>query len=159
MSLSRTVAAVLREHVTLQVEGIDRMDLNVSVPALQRAGGVASFFRFHRGHPFASSVWMDPLPKAFIAPMEQFAKPEKGPLIQFEKGQRKDDVAAAYRNKFTAGEGVLFIGKAQRKRPCSAPSGGVMSRPEQPIPGWSVPRPGSITSTSTAWTGISAPSS
>ncbi len=115
MSLSRTVAAVLREHVTLQVEGIDRMDLNVYVPALQRAGGVASFFRFHRGHPFASSVWMDPLPKAFIAPMEQFAKREKGPLIQFAKGQRKDDVAAAYRNKFTAGEGVLFIGKAQEK--------------------------------------------
>ena len=26
----------------------------------------------------------------------------------FEKGQRKDDVAAAYRKKFSAAEGVLF---------------------------------------------------
>ena len=43
MSLSRSVAEVLREHVTLEVEGIDRMYLNVYVPALQRAGGVASF--------------------------------------------------------------------------------------------------------------------
>jgi hypothetical protein len=83
----------------------------VYVPALQRAGGVASFFRFHRGHQFASSALMDPITKAFIAHMEQFAKQEKVPLVQFEKGQRKDDVAAAYRNKFTAGEGVLFVGK------------------------------------------------
>ena len=35
MSLPRTVAAVLREHVTLEVEGIDRLDLNGYVPKLQ----------------------------------------------------------------------------------------------------------------------------
>jgi len=115
MSLSRTVTEILRQHVTLEVEGIDRMYLNVYVPALQRAGGVASFFRFHRGHQFASSALMDPITKAFIARMEQFAKQEEVPLVQFEKGQRKDDVAATYRNKFTAGEGVLFVGKAQEK--------------------------------------------
>src|SRR5271165_5759839 len=117
MSIPRTVAEVLREHVTLEVEGIDRMYLNVYVPALQRAGGVASFFRFHLGHRFASSALMDPITKAFIAQMEQFAKQEKVPIVTFEKGQRKDDVAAAYRKKFTASEGVLFIGKAQEKTP------------------------------------------
>src|SRR5438876_4848394 len=37
------------------------------------------------------------------------------PPGSFEKGQRKDDVAAEYRKKFTAQEGVLFIGKAQEK--------------------------------------------
>ena len=67
MSIARTVAEVLQEHVTLEVEGIDRMYLNVYVPVLQRAGGVASFFRFHRGHQFASSALMDPITKAFIA--------------------------------------------------------------------------------------------
>jgi hypothetical protein len=117
MSISRTVAEVLRKHVRLQVEGIDRMYLNVYVPTLQRAGGVASFFRFHRGHQFASSALMDPISKTFIAQMEQFAKREKVSLIQFEKGQRKDNVAAAYRKKFTGEEGVLFIGKAQEKTP------------------------------------------
>jgi hypothetical protein len=94
MSIPRTVAEVLREHVTLEVEGIDRMYWNVYVPALQRAGGVASFFRFHPGHRFASSALMDPITKAFIARMEQFAKQEKVPIVQFEKGPRKDDVAA-----------------------------------------------------------------
>jgi len=51
----------------LEVEGIDRMYLNVYVPALQRAGGVSSFFRFHLGNRFASSALMDPITKAFIA--------------------------------------------------------------------------------------------
>jgi hypothetical protein len=46
------------------------MYLNAYVPALQRAGGVASFFRFHLEHRFASSALMDPITKAFIAQME-----------------------------------------------------------------------------------------
>ena len=73
MSIPRSVAEVLREHVTLEIEGIDRMYLNVYIPALQREGGVASFFRFHRGHRFASSVLMDPISKQFVAAMERFA--------------------------------------------------------------------------------------
>jgi hypothetical protein len=74
MSIPQSVAEVIGEHVSLEVEGIDRMYLNVYVPALQREGGVASFFRFHRGYQFASSALMDPISKAFIAEMEQFAK-------------------------------------------------------------------------------------
>jgi hypothetical protein len=74
MSLPRTVAAILKEHVTLEIEGINRMYLNFYVPALQPAGGVAGFFRFHRGHQFASSALMDPISKALVASMEQFAQ-------------------------------------------------------------------------------------
>ena len=51
MSLPRTVAEVLREHVTLEVECIDRMYLNAYVPGLQYESGVAAFFRRHRGQP------------------------------------------------------------------------------------------------------------
>ena len=72
MSIPQSVAEVLREHVTLEIEGIDRMYLNVYVPQLQREGGVASFFRYHRGYPFASSALMDPISKAFVAEMEAF---------------------------------------------------------------------------------------
>ena len=117
MSIPRTVAEVIREHVSLEIEGIDRMYLNVYVPALQREGGVAGFFRFHRGYQFASSALMDPISKAFIAEMEEFAKEGKIPVIRFEKGQRKDDVAAEFRRQFPVQEGVLFIGKAQEKTP------------------------------------------
>jgi hypothetical protein len=117
MSVPRSVAEVLDEHVTLEVEGIDRMYLNVYVPQLQREQGVANFFRFHRGHQFASSALMDPISKTFVAALEAFARQEQVPVIQFRKGQRKDDIAAEHRKKFTSPEGVVFIGKAQEKMP------------------------------------------
>jgi hypothetical protein len=117
MSLSRSVADVLAQHVTLEVEGIDRMYLNVYVPQLQREQGVASFFRFHRGHQFASSVLMDPISKTFVTALEQFARRQKIPVVQFRKGQRKDDIAQEHFRKFTKTEGVVFIGKAQEKTP------------------------------------------
>jgi hypothetical protein len=56
MSVARTVTEVIRQHVTLEVESIDRMYLNVYQPKLQSERGVASFLRFHRGHTFASSA-------------------------------------------------------------------------------------------------------
>src|ERR1700674_3008313 len=115
MSVPRSVAEVLAEHVTLEVEGIDRMYLNVYIPGLQREQGVACFFRFHRGHQFASSALMDPISKTFVAALEAFARQEKVPVVTFRKGQRKDDVAAEQRKRFQKTEGVVFIGKAQEK--------------------------------------------
>jgi hypothetical protein len=117
MSLPRTVAEVLADHVTLEVEGIDRMYLNIYVPQLQREQGVATFFRFHRGHRFASSALMDPISKAFVAALVEFARREKVPVIQFRKGQRKDGIAAGFFRQFPRAEGVVFIGKAQEKTP------------------------------------------
>jgi hypothetical protein len=59
MSVARTVTEVIRQHVTLEVESIDRMYLNVYQPKLQSERGVASFLGFYRGHTFASSALMD----------------------------------------------------------------------------------------------------
>jgi len=115
MSVARTVGEVLGEHVTLEVESIDRMYLNVYIPQLQRDLGVVSFFRYHRGATFASSALMAPLSLDFVSAIERFVKAEGVPLIAFRRGQRKDDVAAAYREGFTGAEGVLFVGKAQEK--------------------------------------------
>src|SRR6266852_9676705 len=96
MSLPRTVAEVLREHVTLEVECIDRMYLNAYVPGLQCESGVAAFFRRHRGQPCASSALMEPISKAFVVAIHAFVQEQGVPLISFEKGQRKDDVMAAH---------------------------------------------------------------
>lgn len=117
MSISRTVSDVLSEHVSLELECIDRMYLNVYVPQLQRESGVASFFRFHLGHRFASSVLMDPISKAFVAKIDRFAKEQEVDVVQFCKGMRKDDVTADYLKTFEQEEGVLYIGKAQEKAP------------------------------------------
>ncbi len=115
MSLPRSVAEILREHVTLEVEGIDRMYLNAYVPGLQYESGVAAFFRHHRGHPFASSALMEPISKGFVAAIHAFVQEQGVPLITFEKGQKKDDVMAEHLARFTAPEGIVFVGRAQEK--------------------------------------------
>ena len=117
MSLPRSVAEVLKHHVTLEVEGIDRMYLNVYQPRLQTDRGVAAFFRFHRGETFASSALMNPMSKAFIAAVDRFVEKEQIPLITFTKGQRKDDVTQEYRSRFDGTEGIVVVGKAQEKTP------------------------------------------
>jgi len=117
MSLPRSVADVLKQHVTLEVEGIDRMYLNVYQPRLQTDRGVAAFFRFHRGETFASSALMNPMSQSFIAAVNRFVEDHQIPLITFAKGQRKDDVTQEYRARFAGAEGIVVVGKAQEKTP------------------------------------------
>src|SRR3954452_6070895 len=117
MTLPRSAADVLKDHVTLEVEGIDRMYLNVYQPRLQTDRGGAAFFRFHRGETFASSALMAPMSQAFIAAVDHFVAQEQIPLITFAKGQRKDDIAKEYHSRSHGGEGVVFVGKAQEKTP------------------------------------------
>ena len=58
---------------------------------------------------------MDPISKEFVARLDRFARQQRVPVVQFRKGERKDDVAVEYLKKFKGEEGVLFIGKAQEK--------------------------------------------
>ena len=115
MTIARTVADVLDEHVTLEVECIDRMYLNLYVPKLQYEMGVVGFFRGHLGYSFASSALMDPMTKQFVKDIERFCVDQGVDLVTFEEGQRKGDVAHEYLARFDGEEGVLFVGKAQEK--------------------------------------------
>jgi hypothetical protein len=118
MTLPRTVADVLRDHVVLEVECVDRLYLNVYQPRLQYPAGAAGFFTGHRGAQYASSALMDPISRAFVASIHRFAAAQQVPVIEFAKGQRKDDVALGFLAEFEAAgrlEGVLFVGKAQEK--------------------------------------------
>ena len=118
MTVARSVADVLDEHVTLEVECIDRMFLNVYQPRLQHVMGVVGFFLGHRGATFASSALMDPISKDFVGRLHRFCRDRGVPLVHFLKGQRKDDLAHEYLAEFQAAggnEGVLFIGVAQEK--------------------------------------------
>ena len=74
MSIAPSVAQILAKHVTLEVEGIDRMYLNVYVPQLQWEQGVMGFFRQHLGQPVASSALMAPRSRDFVARIEAFAQ-------------------------------------------------------------------------------------
>ena len=115
MTLPRSAADVLASHVTLEVECIDRMYLNVYQPRLQHAEGVVQFLRSHRGYPIASSALLEPISRAFIADLYRFAADRHVPIVDFVKGQRKDDVAHEFLAEFDEPEGVLFVGRAQEK--------------------------------------------
>ena len=115
MSLPRSVADVISRHVKLEVEGIDRMYLNVYQPRLQSDKQVAAFFRYHRGQAVPSSALMGEMTRAFLRQVDDFVAKEKIPVVAFKKGERKDDVAAEYRARFPKTEGVVFVGKAQEK--------------------------------------------
>ena len=115
--IAQSVADILSHHVKLAVEGIDRMYLNVFVPRLQHETGIVVFFREHRGQPLPSAALMQPMSRTFVAKLEGFAAQHEIPLVQFHKGQRKDDVMKEHLRKFAKDEGVVFIGKAQEKTP------------------------------------------
>ena len=115
--LLQNVATILSRHVKLTVESIDRMYLNIYVPDLQYEQGIVRFFRDHRGQPLPSAALMSPITHRFVAALEQFAAERGIPLVQFSKGQRKDDLMKEHLRHFTQDEGILFIGKAQENTP------------------------------------------
>lgn len=115
--LPRTVAEILKEHVELEVESIDRMYLNVFVPRLQILEGALHYIRQQLRSKVLSTTAVEPMTRAFIRSIEQFAQDNTIPIVNFEKGQRKDDVATQRRSEFRKSEGVVFIGKAQEKCP------------------------------------------
>ena len=79
MTLPRSAADVLADHVLFEIEAIDRMYLNLYQPRLQHGAGIAAFFVGHRGNRFASSALMAPMTAAFTA----------------------DDTAAGYRHELS----------------------------------------------------------
>jgi hypothetical protein len=115
MKLPHSVCEVLREHVVLESECIDRMYLNVYVPQLQRVGGVVWYLRGHLGQRFASTATVAPKTDAFVARIERFVAEHDVELVSFGKHQRKDEVTQQYLSEFDAAEGVLYVGRAQEK--------------------------------------------
>ena len=115
MTVARTVADLLAERTTLEVECVDRLYLNVYVPLLQTGSGMAHFLRGVCGHPVPSSVLPAPRTRSFVSSIERFAEQEGIDLVGFERGERKDERTQEYLRRWSGGEGVLYIGKAQEK--------------------------------------------
>src|SRR6476661_2655565 len=74
MTLPRTVAEVLTDHVVFEIECIDRMYCNVYVPQLQHAGGLIGYIQRQLGLPIASTAPLGRITDAFSAAMRRFAQ-------------------------------------------------------------------------------------
>jgi hypothetical protein len=150
----QSVAEILQDHVTYELEAIDRMYLNAHVPSLQTGAGFVYFLKTQLQAPVASTVMVAPMSQRFVQALERFAAAEGVDLVTFERGQRKDEVAQRYLATFEGDEGVLFIGKAQEKAQVFRTTKAGM--PAAAIPGSSARRRWSIIITSTWSTAISA---
>jgi hypothetical protein len=113
--IRKNVAEILNDHVTFELEAIDRMYLNAYVPSLQTGAGFVYFVKTQLGATVPSTTVVAPMSDRFVAAIERFVDTERLDLVTFEKGQRKDDVAQEYLARFDGDEGVLFVGKAQEK--------------------------------------------
>lgn len=111
----KNVAEILTNHVTFELEAIDRMYLNAYVPSLQTGAGFVYFLKTQLGVRVPSTMMVAPMSQRFVDAIERFVETEGLDLVTFEKGQRKDDVAQEYLASFEGDEGVLFVGKAQEK--------------------------------------------
>src|SRR5215218_4786070 len=102
MTLPRSVADVLAEHVVFEVECIDRMYLNVYVPQLQRELGLIGYLRAQLGCQVASTAPLAKVSDAFAAAVHRFIDRQRVPLVHFTKGQRKDEVMLEHLAAFEA---------------------------------------------------------
>src|SRR5512132_3534696 len=96
MTVARSVADVLTDHVVFEIECIDRIYCNVHVPQLQHAGGLLGYIQRQLGLPIASTAPLGKITDAFSAAMRRFARDQQVPWVDFVKGQRKDDVMHAH---------------------------------------------------------------
>ncbi|MBI4235946.1 MAG: hypothetical protein HY688_01145 [Chloroflexi bacterium] len=109
------IHSILQNHVSLTVNCLDRLYLNGYLPTLQMPGQLFRFLHDHLGYPIPSPALFRPLHDRFVKAVSTFAAEHQVPVVQFERGKRKDDVAAEHRARFQQPEGVVFIGVAQER--------------------------------------------
>ena len=106
---------LLRDHVTLELECLDRIYLNGYVPNLQVPGQLVGFLVNHRKQKIPSPALLQKMTQVFIQSVKEYAESHDIPIVHFKRGERKDDVAAKMRRKYPVKDGVVFIGVAQEK--------------------------------------------
>jgi len=70
----KNVAEILTNHVTFELEAIDRMYLNAYVPSLQTGGGLVYFLKTQLGVRVPSTVMVAPMSERFVDSLERFVR-------------------------------------------------------------------------------------
>jgi hypothetical protein len=115
MSAKPTIGQLLDEHVTLTLHSLDRIYLNGYVPRLQTAGGLMEYFWGARKKAIFSHRCLGKMTQDFNRAVETFVRNQNIPVVAFERGERKDDVAQRMRRKDRRRGVVVFVGVAQEK--------------------------------------------
>jgi len=108
---------LLDQHVTLVYESVDRIFLNGYVAKLQEPDQLAWFLCQHRGEEIPRYELLGKMTREFVSAIERMAEDRHIPVVQFEKGQRKETIAEPYfaQAALLGREGVVLVGFAQEK--------------------------------------------
>lgn len=106
---------LLKGHVTLEVECIDRLYLNGYLPSLATGGGLIRFLTEHLGKPIPSPALLGQITQGWVEAVKRWASQQEIPVVAFQHGERKDEVANRWRQQRGVRDQVVFIGVAQEK--------------------------------------------
>ena len=112
-----TMQSLLGERVTLEVHSVDRVFLAGYVPKLQCEGQVVRFALDHAQGTIPSPAILGRIGRAYVDAIDRFALDNDIPIVRFEKGACKEDVARPYMRAAEREDrfGVVLIGVAQEK--------------------------------------------
>jgi len=90
----QNINELLRDHVTLEIEWLNRIYLNGYIPTLQILGQLIVFLVQHRKQKIPSPALLHQMAQSFVKDVKRYAQEIDIPIIHFERGQRKDGIAA-----------------------------------------------------------------
>ena len=107
-----SIPELLKNHVTLEVECLDRLYLNGYIGALATPGGLVNFMRVQLEKPVPSPAVLGQISEKFREAVKAMAEEHEIPIHQFDHKERKDDVANAFRKKRGVRDQIVFAGVA-----------------------------------------------
>jgi hypothetical protein len=110
-----SIPELLKGHVTLEVECLDRLYLNGYIGTLATSGGLVTFMREQLGKPIPSPAILGQVTERFREAVKAMAERDQIPVYQFNHKERKDDVANRLRRERGTRDGIVFVGVAQEK--------------------------------------------
>ena len=87
--VAKNVETLLRDHVNLEVECLDRTYLNGYIRRFQTPGGLAYFVKQDLEMPVVSTTAVAPLSRQFVNNIERYARKENVEILKFKKGERE----------------------------------------------------------------------
>lgn len=111
-----TIRSLLRDRVTLQVCSVDRIYLQAYVPRLMSAGMLIRFL-LDRGAIIPSPALLGKIGSGYQAAIERFAVGNAIPIVRFQRGESKEEVARPYLEaaKREGRFGCVMVGVAQER--------------------------------------------
>src|SRR5664279_637861 len=111
------IETLLRDHVTLNVDCIDRLYLNGYVPRLQRPENLWWFLTQHRGWPVPSPQLLKRLTDEFVGSIDAFAERHRIPVVRTPRCPLYDQVLRPHRPPCPPQDRPRSPGRLKRRPP------------------------------------------